>query len=229
MPALPSFTDADSWKGGSFEVAIEYDWNDLAGLKRALQAIWSFPSVQGCYLAEDIEPASQKRWAIAELSDDQLGFLYGIATLPNGATVLCHTSGTWGEYDPQELPDIGSRWLWFGLPMGSLSAAYPVGGYPIDDDLPSDWVPEVSGWLEDVALQVFQAAPFLFGIVGHEVGMIDEESADWLRTHGVPSKRWGTMLEVCEGEVIRHPLNILKYSDRSSRPFWDRWLRRLFG
>ena len=82
------FTEANTWFGGFYELALELGSRSDERLLAALAAIWSDPDFDGIYLSRDIEPSQQERLAI---STDllQLNHLHGLARLPNGATIAC--------------------------------------------------------------------------------------------------------------------------------------------
>ena len=55
------FTHEDTWKGGSYELAIELGERDDDRLGAALKALWQHPSLEGCYLQMEAEPEDQAR------------------------------------------------------------------------------------------------------------------------------------------------------------------------
>jgi hypothetical protein len=87
------FTTNDVWKGGHYELLILLSERSSSELCSLLKALWSFPSLDGCYVRDDCEPATQLRvqpcWARswppirpsgnAERTDDPLRFVhYGL-------------------------------------------------------------------------------------------------------------------------------------------------------
>jgi hypothetical protein len=55
------FTRQDSWTGGSYDLAIELGARDDERLSLTLDALWSFPGLDGCYEFFDREPHQQAR------------------------------------------------------------------------------------------------------------------------------------------------------------------------
>ena len=55
------FTADEVWKGGYYELFILPRTNSGKELCPLLKALWTFPSLEGCYLRRDREPATQPR------------------------------------------------------------------------------------------------------------------------------------------------------------------------
>jgi hypothetical protein len=135
--------------------------------------------LNGCYLHHDQEPAEQTR--VAPGTEPGLDTcLRGVARLGALAPIACSTVVV--------REDGGSDWLYFGLPLGSLGTALPVGAFPFDDGLDLSWRPTVDGWLRLLAETLFTSQRFRLGLVGWTDGL--DNSADELLENGVPKERW---------------------------------------
>lgn len=135
--------------------------------------------MNGCYLHHDQEPAEQTR--VAPGTEPGLDTcLRGVARLGALAPIACSTVVV--------REDGGSDWLYFGLPLGSLGTALPVGAFPFDDGLDLSWRPTVDGWLRLLAETLFTSQRFRLGLVGWTDGL--DNSADELLENGVPKERW---------------------------------------
>ena len=113
------FTGNNVWKGGHYELLIRPSLGSSQELCSLLEAVWSFPFLDGCYLHDDREPATQLR---VQPSEDRVaGHLYGLAAMPNGRVIPCgsYTMDYAGE---ERLP--AAQWISFYLPLGALAAAY---------------------------------------------------------------------------------------------------------
>ena len=128
--------------------------------------MWSFPFLDGCYLHDDREPATQLR---VQPSEDRVaGHLYGLAAMPNGRVIPCgsYTMDYAGE---ERLP--AAQWISFYLPLGALAAAYSVGAYPFGPmDEVSEWKTAVDSFLTQLARWSHRKAPFDLALVGFEIG-----------------------------------------------------------
>ena len=175
------FTQADAWNGGFYELALEVGPTSDTDLRKALEALWKYPSLTGCFLRRDQEPDVQERVDPTQISFDLGARLLGLAHLPNGNTVACG-SGLVRE-------ENGPDWLDFYLPMGSLSQAYDVGAYPFDEPRksPDPWQKPIDQWLAEIGSFVFSRAHFQLGLIGMEVS--GEAYADQLRRDGIPKHR----------------------------------------
>jgi hypothetical protein len=196
MPA--DFTAEETWRGGLYELAMEYAGGSDALLDAALRALWDVPGLQGCWLRRDAEPASQPRVAPALAGLVAGGHLLGMATLPNGQRVAC------GTFLVRE--DQGSDWLGFYVPVGAVGRVYDVGGYPFDGGLHSRaWREPVETWLAEIGRAVFAAAPFLLGVVGFEVSAT--VTAQDLSAQGLPAQRLDGYLLPAGDKLTFYPTN----------------------
>lgn len=189
MSAL--FTDAYTWAGGFYGLAIELGPRSDERLQAALEAIWRHDGLDGCYGNRDAEPSNQPR--IAPTLETRL---FGVATMPNGQQVAC------GTIIVRE--DEGPDWLCFSLPLGALNTAYDVGGYPFGGGSSShSWREPLDDWLAWIAAAVFAATPFQLALIGHEVS--GATSADEVQTMGAPEERWVGMLWRKDDFLVWHP------------------------
>ena len=174
------FTAPDAWKGGYYELLI----CPLAHFPEvpcsALKALWTFPSLRGCYLRRDLSPSAQARVTPCERGTEER--LYGVATLPNQRLVSC------GSYETIAHSD-NLHWIGFYLPLGSLTEAYPIGSYPFGStDRVSEWMPEINAFLADIARWIHEKVPISIAVVGFEVNLANV-SPEKIRTQGIQLER----------------------------------------
>ena len=81
------FTTKEVRKGGHYELFISPPVESSEELRSLLNTLWTFPSLEGCYLRDDCEPATQMR--VKPCENDVSGHLYGLAVLPNRSTIPC--------------------------------------------------------------------------------------------------------------------------------------------
>ena len=194
------FTHPNTWNGGSFEIALEFGPPSTDRLRDALVSVWRHPTLQGCYLKYSLEPSEQNRVGPEEISLDGDGIvsvLLGIAELPNGQRVACCSDIVREEE--------GSDWLYFGVPMGALARAYPVGAFPFEDGSPLDWREALSVWLRDIAEAVYRVIPFRLCLIGCILG-VPVCAADLARS-GIPQTRFEGYLWPENGGLQWYPPN----------------------
>lgn len=174
------FTADDAWAGGFYELALEVGPRSDDRLGAALSALWGHPDLDGCYLDRVREPGDQPRIPPNRLEDGS--HLLGIARLPNGSRVTCGTCLI------REVND-GPDWLDFYLPMGSLAAAYPCGGFPFgtEAECSRPWRFEVEDWLAGIGQWVGRSASFRMGLIGFEVS--GQAYAADIAAGGIPAER----------------------------------------
>lgn len=176
------FTASEVWKGGSYELFIPAKFSeDLCSL---LNALWTFPSLEGCYLRQDCEPAAQARAQPCEEGIEQR--LYGLVTLPNRSVIPCasYVMDYAGEAD-----SAPAHWISFQMTMGALSTAYPVGAYPFGPiDKVSEWKTQVDSFLTEVARWVQGKMTLELALIGFEVDTASV-SPEGIRAHGIPKER----------------------------------------
>jgi hypothetical protein len=192
------FTSKDVWNGGFYELALEIGERSDDKLFAVLQAVWSHPFLDGCYLQKDKEPRDQQR-IVPNLRHIASGFhLLGIATLPNTLKVAC------GTIPIRE--DDGLDWLSLYIPMGALSSAYAVGGYPFDEGKGKDWRVPLEDWFAEIGETVYQTAKFQLGLIGLEVS--GETDSKEVATNGIPQDRITAYLWVENDRLRYYPTTI---------------------
>lgn len=193
------FTAADAWSGGHYELLIEPSVGSTEQRCSLLKALWSFPSLDGCYLRNDCEPSAQVR--VKPCESGTMGRLYGIATLPTKTAVACGSYTT--DYKGEERLTAG--WLSLYLPLGGLSAAYPVGAYPFGpvDDV-SEWKTQLDSFLTQLASWTHSRVPFEYALVGFEVDW-SGLSSQGIRLRGIPNERKDGILWSEGGELRWYP------------------------
>ena len=176
------FTTDEIWKGGSYELYIPAKSSkDLCSLSKAL---WTFPSVEGCYLRQDCEPVTQPRVQPCESNVEQR--LYGLATLPTRSVIPCFSFVM--DYSG-EVDSPPAHWISFGMTMCALSTAYPVGAYPFGPvDRVSEWKTQVDSFLTELARWIHGKMTLEFALVGFEVE-IATVSPEAIRANGIPKER----------------------------------------
>ncbi len=188
------FTDDDVWSGGFYELALEYCRDEAFALIDGLQALWHANPVDGCYLDRDRDPKDQSRAEFAPALPYE-GHLHGVATLPTGKRIACGTCCVREEER--------SDWLVFYCPMGALSYAYPVGGFPFDGADHEPWRFQLDAWLADLGREIFNTAPFRLGLIGFETS--GEVYAQDILKSGIPTQRWCGLLVPTAGKLVWHP------------------------
>lgn len=173
----PIFTRDDAWSGGSYDLAIELGPRDDARLRRALQALWSGPDLDGCYESADREPQEQPRLGVGTLPLETP--LHGIARIGDRAPVACRTVIV--RFDD------GSDWIHVCLPLGSLGHILEVGAFPFDDGGDLSWRHPLDEWLCGLGRRVFDAVPFRLALIGWDGGEL--EDVDSFHASGVPAER----------------------------------------
>ena len=191
------FTASDAWRGGAYELAMQLGPTDDARLRSATEALWSFPALEGCYLEIDVEPSAQRRILLSEGPVDLDECLRGRASLPSGHGVACSTVAV--------RPEGEADWLFFGLSMGSLAKAYPVGAFPIEDGTSLAWREAIDGWLKSLAAHVHERVGFQLGLVGWTDGA--QDTAASIAANGVPEDRWFGYLLPDRDRLVWHPPN----------------------
>ncbi len=192
------FSNPNTWFGGYYELALELGERSDERLLNPLAALWSHPSLEGCYLERDKESHEQERVVVSPGLLERT-HLQGLAQLPDGRKVAC------GSCVIRE--DEGIDWLDFYLPMGALEAVYDVGGYPFDEAgvAHKEWQIPVDGWLKEIGNHIFSTVPFRLGLVGFEVSGI--AYSQQIEKDGIPSERCIAYLWNDKGKLEWHPTN----------------------
>lgn len=176
------FTASDVWKGGSYELFIPAE--SSKSVCSLLKALWTFPSLEGCYIRQDCEPATQSRVQPCENGIEQR--LYGLVTLPNRIVIPCASHAM--DYAGEAGSPPG-YWISFEITMRALSISYPVGAYPFGPmHRVSEWKEHVDSFLTDVARWVHGKVPLGFALVGFEVDTAIV-SPNAIRENGIPKER----------------------------------------
>lgn len=106
------FTTEGAWDGGTYDLALVLGSSDDARLAKSLEAIWSSPDLDGCYLSSDREPHEQTRTTPTAPAPGTR--LFGVARIGGRPPVPCSTI---------VVRDEGERdWIFFFLPIGSLGS-----------------------------------------------------------------------------------------------------------
>jgi hypothetical protein len=194
------FTPDDAWVGGHYELEMQVMERSKEWLGRTLQALWSQPSLEGCYLDRELEPSQQPRLSPAETTASD--HLYGLATFPNGITIACGSYASCCE--GQGVPPSDA--VTFYLPMGSLSRAYPVGAYPFGPmEGVSAWKSELDDWLVGIGRAIYKQIPFDYALIGLEVPTTEATSRRSLQTNGIPADRFDGILWPKGDDVAWYP------------------------
>jgi hypothetical protein len=86
MPERGLFTGQEVWNGGYYELFIRPSADSAEELCSILKALWSFPSLEGCYLSRHREPSLQT--PITPCENGVAGHLYGLAKV-HDCVVAC--------------------------------------------------------------------------------------------------------------------------------------------
>ncbi|HZJ46676.1 MAG TPA: hypothetical protein VFD63_23070 [Pyrinomonadaceae bacterium] len=193
------FTKEGVWWGGFYELAFELGDRSDERLSAALSALWSHPSLDGCYLDREKEPSEQVRVDAGEHTSETT-HLQGLVTLPNGKKIAC------GSVNIRE--ESGPDWLDFYIPLAALGEAYPVGPYPFHQTEVSSkgWQSEIDSHLVGIARLVYSALPFRLALVGWEVS--GESYAIQLTQDGIPEERYEGYLWPSDGKLEWYPPNV---------------------
>jgi hypothetical protein len=163
-----SFTCAENWLGGGYELALQLGSRHAADadgkLLRALAAVWQDPNLDGCYRDGWTEPEEQPRVQPVPVDLDEPGHLYGRARLPAGTWVVCKT------WVSRQSGAGGVDWLGLSIPIGALGTADErVGAFPYPEKVTSrSWREPLDQWLAAVAFEVRALVEFEVGLIGEE-------------------------------------------------------------
>lgn len=182
---LPSFTSEEMWRGGHYGIEFELGVPSHERLADVMQAIWSHPSLFGCYLSRQQEFQNQIRVEPRKYASE--GHLYGTATLPNRLVAACGTYVCRLVHEPErDSRDLVS----FYVPLGSISGTYPVGAYPFSDtERAVEWRQELDRWLVDLGRFVFGRVQFQLALIGFEVDFPNVTAAA-VQRNGIPAERY---------------------------------------
>lgn len=194
-PVEAPFTAPDVWRGGFYELEIVPRIRSSQQIVALLSALWSFPSLDGCYLRNDCVPSKQPRCKPYE--EGREGHLYGMAELPGKGRIVC------GSYAMNYAGEDGSPPAYrvgFYFPLGALSEIFPVGAYPFGamSSVP-EWRIPIDEFLRSLAEWIFRRVPFDFAIIGFEIG--GNVTPEKIRADGIPHERPNGILWNEEGEL----------------------------
>jgi hypothetical protein len=163
------FTPADVWRGGSYELKIALGTATDERLVAALCAIWSHPSLYGCFTNGNSEPWDQ---ILVRLEDAEDPFsLFGIIRISD--RLLPCTTYVVREKD--ESGNLISDFVGLWVPMGALGKVFTVGTFPFGDaDKASAWRPVIDSVLVSLGKSVFDSVPFNVALIGWEVQLTCE-------------------------------------------------------
>ena len=200
-----TFTRDQAWVGGEYELAILLRPADDDRLRRALEALWSFPDLDGCYLLREVEPHAQMRVNASPLET----LLCGTARIVSSERTPCRSVVI--------RLDTGEDWLSFGIPMGSLARILPVHAFPFCDGSDLTWRKGLDEWLCALGRHVFESVNFRLGLIGWTDGSEDDDAARFERS-GVPGERWVGYLAPSDRDLQWYPPNRDAPFTSGSRP-----------
>jgi len=175
------FAYPDAWSGGYYELAMELGSRSDERLKSALETLWAYGGLDGCYLDSTLEPWQQRR--VQPVNDCDLETrLHGALTASWSDLKIACCSIVCRLVD-------GADWLYFALPIGSLERVFHWDEFAIWDYAGSAWRPRVDDWLRALGRHVYTAAPFQLALVGRTDTVEEDEDAEGVAAHGVPSSR----------------------------------------
>lgn len=172
---LNIFTSPDTWSGGSIDLLIHFEPELSVSINNIKECLWSFSSLDGPYLQNDVEPYSQNP---SPSSNPEA--IYGVAKLFDQSLVafkFCIVV--------EESKDI---WLYAGFPLGSLAHHYPTKGYPFDDMDLSGWQNPIHEWLLELAKHLNSKLSFDRGVIGWLTAYEVEE----IKSKEIPESRYST-------------------------------------
>jgi hypothetical protein len=181
-----SFTKPEYlWAGGFWELAVQLGPRSDERLRKAAEAIWAYPLIEGCYMDRDIDPEGQQRLSLSEAALTQLqsGFhIYGVAHFPDNLRLVC------GSISIRE-DESGIDWLDFYIPQGAVEATDEL---PMYDFTTGNYWPQthqiLETWLAELGRYLFAHVPFKLGLVGHEAS--GEDYAENIVRNGIPASRY---------------------------------------
>jgi len=161
----PIFTHPDAWFGGFYTLAINLGERSDEHSRAALNALPSYPLLNGWYKERNREPHEQPRIVQSKaIADHHLGVL----NLSSGNKLACGCFVFQMEYEPD--------WLEFFLPLGSIGRFYSTGAFPFGPSAGyTDWKREIDLALVEVARHLYRQVPFRAGLIDFEPDVNDLE------------------------------------------------------
>jgi hypothetical protein len=176
VPDPADFLDHENWTGSSITLAIQLgsptEPHADRRARRALQAVWAHPSLDGCYRDGRTAPDDQERVPPVPSTLDEAQPFHGLAILPDGQRVVCSTYVARGTYRD------GCDWLVLSLPSGALARAGVQADY-LPTVPPAErryWNEYMDAWFVPLAEAVQRQAGFRLAVLGEEAPI----SAPWL-------------------------------------------------
>lgn len=195
--AEPIFTLPDAWLGGFYTLAINLGERSDEHSRDALNALPSYPLLNGWYKDRSREPHEQPRVAQSEAIESQY---LGVLTPPNGNKLACGCFVFHMEYEPD--------WLEFFLPLGSIARFYATGSFPFGESAGyTDWQKEIDLALVEVARHLYRHIPFRAGLIDFEPDVSDLDELYWSSVADLPPEkpRYGLLWSGAAGLEWRPP------------------------
>jgi hypothetical protein len=165
----PVSIQAETWKGGFYELAIKLGKSHDDRLVAAHGSFWSDANVSVRWQRTlDGGLEMQSATEFAPQSPDHAGMYRGKAKLPSGNSCCCLTFDVRDETS-------GVDWVGLAFPLGALAeCGEPVRAFPFDEDDQEArksriWRRPLDQWLADVGARVFASVPYEYGLIGWEV------------------------------------------------------------
>lgn len=191
------FTPREAWLNGFYLLIIDLEERSDDHSRAALEAVQSYPLLDGWYLEREKEPHEQPR--VQNAGGDLRNHRYGVFALPNGKKVPCGCFIYHQEYEPD--------WLEFFIPLAALDKIYPTGSFPFGVSQGyTDWEREVDLALFEMARHIYSQVPFPAGIIGFEPRVDDLETIYYSGVSGIPPENlWNGYLWAGKNGLEWHP------------------------
>lgn len=171
------FTPPDAWSNGFYLLIIDLKERSDDHSRAALEAVQSYPLLDGWYLEREKEPCEQPR--VQNAGGDLGEHRYGVLTLSNGNKVPCGCFVFYTDHAPD--------WLKFYIPLAALDKIYPTGAFPFGASQGyTDWEREVDAVLVEIARHIYSQVPFPAGVIGFEPRVDDLEIIYHSSVSGIP-------------------------------------------
>jgi len=174
------FTPREVWLNGFYLLIIDLEQRSNDHSRSALEAVQTYPLLDGWYMEREKEPYEQPR--VQNAGGDLRTHRYGVFTLPNGKKVPCGCFIFCTDYEPD--------WLELYLPLASLDRIYPTGTFPFGTSQGyTDWEGEVDQALFGLACHIYNQFPFSAGVIGFEPRTDDLETIYRSAVAGIPPEK----------------------------------------
>ena len=194
------FTADGAWDGGHYSLAMIYRNVKQAVPHVAIQALWNDAAIEGVYLDSKVEPRQQQRLDHISLTPSTDSKWLGVLNIEGVGRIPC------GMF--LFLPE-GEReaWVELNIPMGGLANAdRRAEGFPFGGTNSRAWRLLLDAQLAQIAIRVFDVAPFDVGFIGMEP--LDRDFDKFARCGQAPMDRWVGWLVSEGGELSWHPPTI---------------------